>query len=58
MEELCRIRAERLAEFGGDSKAMLRDIHRKQEADKARGVKYVTLPPKRIEKTAVSPDAG
>jgi hypothetical protein len=37
MEELYRIRAERLAEYGGDWLAMLRDIQAKQEAGKLTG---------------------
>jgi hypothetical protein len=59
MEELYRIRAERLAEYGGDWKAMLRDIYRLQEEEKARGVKYVKLPPKQAASAAESPrEAG
>ena len=61
MEELYRIRAEMLAEFGGDWRAMLRDIHRKQEEGKARGVKFVSLPAKRtapIPAESPSRDAG
>lgn len=51
MEELYRIRAERLAEYGGDWMAMLRDIHAKQEAEKRKGRQYVRFPLKHVEPT-------
>jgi hypothetical protein len=61
LEELWRIKDEIAAEHDYDVRKLIKDLVRLQEEDKARGVKYVTLSPKRFKPapaTRASHDAG
>ena len=51
LEELWRIKETHAAKYGYDVRAMLRAMREKQEEDEKRGVKFVSLPPRRIRKT-------
>ena len=54
IEELHRIRAEHAAEFNHDLHAMIKDLQRSEALSRARGVKFVSPPPKRKKTRARS----
>ena len=55
LQELRGVRESYAAAFGYDVRAMLRDLKAKQRQDEARGIKYVSLPPKRAEPASATP---